>query len=224
VGFERDHLRSGHIRDALRDSPIAPELLSDAQLEDSLAAVLRANPDPAETWVFAYGALVWSRSIRFAERRTAVAHGYHRRFCLRSRINRGTAESPGLVLGLDRGGRCAGLACRLAPENAREELRLVWRQEMMTGAYLPRWLEVTTDTGRLWALAFVVDRRAAGYAGRLADEAVVETLRTARGLAGRGSDYLRRTAEALRAHGIRDAYLERLAGQLESADRSPVRR
>ena len=84
-------------------------------------AALRDGAEPV--WVFAYGSLMWNPEMAFAETRPAVLHGYHRRFCLYSRDYRGTPERPGLVLGLDRGGSCRGLARRLPPRRARRRDR-----------------------------------------------------------------------------------------------------
>jgi cation transport protein ChaC len=140
----------------------------------------------------------------------ATVHGYHRSFCLWSRINRGTPEKPGLVLGLDRGGRCNGIVYRIPERVAEDELRLLWRREMLLGSYSPRWTVVTHGPRTFRALAFVVNRDRSGYAGRLPAEQVVERLVHARGTIGTGLDYLRRTIDGLAAAGIRDPHLVNL--------------
>ncbi len=116
--------------------------LTDEQLSDSLTAMLKARPKGAGWWVFAYGSLLWNPLFPFAEARPAILRGLHRRFCLRSLASRGTPDQPGLVLGLDRGGACTGVAYRLPAPVAMDELHLLWRREMVVGAYRPRWVRV----------------------------------------------------------------------------------
>jgi len=153
---------------------------------------------------------VWNPLFHFEEKRVVTTHGYHRSFCLWSRINRGTLDRPGLVLGLDRGGRCRGVAYRIAQEHAENELRLVWRREMMTGAYVPRWVNVTDGETTFRAVTFTINRASPSYAGRLPPETIIDRLTTCHGRMGPGMDYLVRTAEALRACGIVDRHLQRL--------------
>jgi cation transport protein ChaC len=206
----REDLVDNVLRKALERSPCAADLLSEQALEDSLQAVLCAPHRQPDVWVFAYGSLIWNPVLEFDERVVATVHGYHRSFCLWSRVNRGTPERPGLVLGLDRGGRCNGIVYRIPERVAEDELRLLWRREMLLGSYAPRWTVVTHGPRTFRALAFVVNRDRSGYAGRLPAEQVVERLIHARGTIGTGLDYLRRTIDALAADGIRDPHLVNL--------------
>jgi cation transport protein ChaC len=211
-------LENNLLREGLEHSPLAPLLLSEADLEHSLQGAL-ASPHAAEdVWLFAYGSLVWNPVLSYSARVVATVHGYHRRFCLYSRINRGTPERPGLVLALDRGGRCAGVVYRIPAREAEIELRLLWRREMLLASYRPRWLRARLARGeRVHALAFVVERNGSGYAGRLSDSAIVAILASARGRLGSGIDYLLRTREGLAGEGLRDPHLERLARLLNGA-------
>jgi cation transport protein ChaC len=206
--------RADLIEDALRraiaGSPLAERLLSDEALQASLDAVLARRPPGPELWLFGYGSLVWNPSIEFLERRPGIVRGWHRRFCLWSQVIRGTAERPGLALGLEPGGACRGVVFRLEPAVAREELAILWRREMMFGSYTPRWVRATSRGETHPALTFTINRAAPHYAGRLPDARVVEVLLGARGLYGSGADYLLRTVEGLQHCGIRDAHLERL--------------
>jgi cation transport protein ChaC len=205
-------LESNVLREGLEHSPLAPLLLSEADLERSLQSTLSSPHRGADVWLFAYGSFIWNPVISYAEGCLAIVHGYHRRFCLRSRINCGTPEQPGLVLALDRGGRCAGVAYRIPAREAELELRLLWRREMLLGSYEPRWVQVRDKLGRSFrALAFVVDRSRTSYAGKLDDAEVVATLAAARGRLGTGLDYLERTVAGLEAVGIADPHLKRIA-------------
>ena len=211
AGVDRTVLEQDGVRRAVREAGHGHLLLPDDELERSLAATLAQRAGEQPVWVFGYGSLVWSSMFRFAERRIARIHGYHRGFYLWSRINRGTPEIPGLVLGLDRGGSCAGVAYRLDVRHEHEELALLWRREMVGGSYLPRWVDAHTAAGRVRAVAFVMNRRRTAYAGRLTDEQIVAVALRARGHYGSCADYLTETAASLARHGIRDARLERQA-------------
>jgi cation transport protein ChaC len=183
-------------------------------LERSLDGAL-AGRDPREPlWIFAYGSLMWNPGLAFVAKRVGTVYGFHRDFSLWSRINRGTPERPGLVLTLERGGSCRGLAFRLAGSTSRPELLALWRREMSHGSYHPRWLDCHAGAERLRVLAFIVNRSCPGYAGRLPIEAVVESIATARGKYGSSAEYLFQTQAALESHGILDARVKRLADRV----------
>lgn len=203
-------LENNILRRALEQGPLAAQLLSEEALEASLQAALASPHRRPDVWLFAYGSLVWNPVLDYEDRCVVCAHGYHRSFCLWSRVNRGTPEQPGLVLGLDRGGRCTGVAYRIPRALAEGELRLLWRREMLLGSYLPRWVHVTRGGESFRALAFVINRASSGYAGRLPTDRIVAILRRAHGRVGSGADYLRLTVDGLAAHGIRDPHLLRV--------------
>jgi cation transport protein ChaC len=115
------------------------------------------------------------------------------------------------VLGLDRGGSCTGVAYRLPAPLAIDELHLLWRREMVTGSYAPRWLEVESNGRRITALGFVVRRDHSQYAGHLTIDAQAGVIARACGAFGSSADYLERTRAALTGFGITDRYLDRLA-------------
>lgn len=206
----REDLIEDVLRRAVAGSPLAARLLSEDALQASLEAVLACRPPGAHLWLFGYGSLVWNPSIEFLERRPGAVRGWHRRFCLWSQVIRGTAERPGLALGLEPGGACRGVVFRLDAATAREELGILWRREMMFGSYTPRWVRAASRGETFPALTFTINRAAPHYAGRLPEARVVDILLGARGLFGSGADYLLRTVEGLQHCGIRDAHLERL--------------
>ena len=188
--------------------------LTDEQLSDSLTAMLKARPKGAGWWVFAYGSLLWNPLFPFAEARPAILRGLHRRFCLRSLASRGTPDLPGLVLGLDRGGACTGVAYRLPAPVAMDELHLLWRREMVVGAYRPRWVRVRSGEREIHALTFAVRHAHPQYAGRLSLDEEARVIAGAKGAFGSSLDYLERTRVALVTHGIIDPYLEGIAARV----------
>ena len=204
----RENLRSGWIQRLLVTGGY--KVLSEEELLASRRALLDQHPPGQDLWLFAYGSLIWNPAFHYVERRIGALHGLHRRFCLWTNLGRGTPERPGLVLGLDRGGRCRGVLYRLAAEEFDTELEIVWRREMVTGAYRPRWVEAATAEGRVRALTFVINREHDRYARALSDDDLIRTLATAQGALGSCADYLFHTAAHLTQLGIADAALERL--------------
>ncbi|WP_454722306.1 MULTISPECIES: gamma-glutamylcyclotransferase [Cupriavidus] len=223
MAITRQDLETDRLRASLCSTPVASSLLPEAAFEGSLRATLDQRPDtPAlagDVWVFGYGSLIWNPMVVHTDRQLATVHGYHRGFYLYSRINRGTWDCPGLVLGLDRGGSCHGVAFRISHDMIEQEFRLLWRREMLTGAYHPRWLNVKLAGGAPQpALAFVMNRGHEAYAGRLPDEHVVACLRHAAGLYGPAREYLQQTLLGLATNGVDDPYLGRLWRQLQDTD------
>ncbi|GJD48439.1 Glutathione-specific gamma-glutamylcyclotransferase [Methylobacterium crusticola] len=183
-------------------------LLDEAETDARLDAALAAGPgDPGVLWLFAYGSLMWRPDFAFAERRTATVRGWHRRFCLWQRRFRGTPERPGVMLALDRGGQCRGIAYRLAGDDLRAVVRPVWRREMRGRGYAARWLVAAAPEGAVPALAFVADRAGPRYAGRLPDAQIAERIALACGHLGPSAEYLLNTVAACEALGIRDRHL-----------------
>jgi cation transport protein ChaC len=211
----RDDLLHGSRRTAYLATNLASIAWTDAQIARSLDCTLRAGP-AGDVWVFAYGSLIWNPLLHFAEKRTARIYGLHRSFCLWSRIGRGTPDKPGLVLGLDRGGSCAGLVYRVEAAQARDELMLMWRREMSTGAYVPTWVHARTPRGAVWSISFVVDRSLPSYAGRMEAEKVAHNIRESCGLHGPCIDYFTHTAQGLNEHGIADPVMLAVGAAVEA--------
>jgi cation transport protein ChaC len=174
--------------------------------------VLASHPRGEDVWVFAYGSLIWKPEVEHVEERLGTARGCHRSFCLRLIRWRGTREQPGLMMALDRGGQCKGVAYRLAGRTVEAQLGKLFRREMSVkpSTNMPRWITAETDRGRLRAIAFVVDRKGTGYAGRLTPEETADMLAKACGHWGSCAEYLHNTVSRLEERGIYDRILWRL--------------
>jgi cation transport protein ChaC len=173
--------------------------------------------DEGDLWVFGYGSLIWNPGFAFLEQVPARLIGEHRSLCIYSWVHRGTPERPGLVLGLDRGGACQGIAFRVARSARTETIDYLRRREQVTSVYreVKRsvWLH-NQATERVSAITYVADRGHDQYAGRLPLERQLELVRHGHGQSGANVDYVRATVKALEGHGIRDAALQRLAARL----------
>lgn len=168
-------------------------------------------PLPAgDLWVFAYGSLMWDPGFPHLESVPALLRGYHRSFCIWSARYRGTPERPGLVLGLDRGGACRGIAYRVAATDVADVVALLWAREMSRLTYLPRMVGLATRHARVQALAFVADPQKPSYAGRMSDDEVARRIACCAGARGPNVDYLANTVAHLEALGVQDAHLTRI--------------
>jgi glutathione-specific gamma-glutamylcyclotransferase len=160
-------------------------------------------------WVFGYGSLMWNPGFVALESRRARMHGVHRALCVHSWVHRGTRERPGLVLGLDRGGSCHGVAFRASGEAKREIVDYLRARELVTRVYEESWRMLRLDDGRATpALTYLVDRDHAQYAGRLPDETIAATVRHSHGNSGANIEYVLNTLTHLREAGVRDPHLE----------------
>jgi glutathione-specific gamma-glutamylcyclotransferase len=205
----RESIRSGAVRKIAADHGLM-RILSDEELAASLGGVLDGVDLSAGVWVFGYGSLIWNPAFHFTDRVVGTVHGFHRRFCLWTHLGRGCRERPGLVLGLERGGSCRGVAYHIAPDAALEELDIVWRREMISDAYVPRWVNVHTPMATVRAITFTINQAHERYACKLSDEAAAEAIAQASGFLGACADYLINTVDHLADLGIHDRPLERL--------------
>ena len=211
ITLTRETILDGTLHASVRQT-LGPSvrLMSDAERAAQVDGMLARAPRPGRVWVFAFGSLIWNPAFHFSERRTARIHGFHRQFCLWSRAGRGSPERPGLMLSLEHGGSCTGVAYRLEPGTERTELDVLWRREMFTMAYRPVWTVAHTPQGPEPAITFSANRAHERYAPGLDEEAVARHLANGAGPMGRCCDYLFDTVEHLRQLGIRDRRLEAL--------------
>ncbi|KQO83372.1 gamma-glutamylcyclotransferase [Rhizobium sp. Leaf262] len=168
-------------------------------------------------WVFGYGSLMWNPGFPFEERQQARLYGYRRALCIRSNVYRGTDENPGLVLGLERGGSCHGVAFRVAGVNREPVLQYLRERELVSHVYKERVIAVgLADGRRLPALTYVADIKHSQYVGGLALDEAAHIVRHAAGQSGPNVDYVFNTVRHLKEMGIRDVVLERVAANVEA--------
>lgn len=176
-----------------------------------------------DLWVFGYGSLMWRPDFAFIERVPARVVGLHRSLCVYSFVHRGTPERPGLVLGLDRGGACRGIAFRVAAAERAAALSYLRAREQVTAVYRETvrtiWLAGKPER-RVDAVCYVVDRGHPQYAGRLSLEQQLHFVRQGHGHSGANRDYVLAAVDALEALGCRDRELHLLAERLRGIHES----
>jgi len=178
------------------------------------AATGISEPDQ-DLWVFGYGSLMWRPGFDFVERQLAWLRGYHRALCIYSHVHRGTPERPGLVLGLDRGGSCRGVAFRVEAAKADATVAYLRAREQVTSVYVERRVRVQLDDGRdVEALTYVVDRRHVQYAGKLPLDKILRYVRAGIGQSGDNPAYVLNTHRHLAELSLRDPVLAHIVSSL----------
>jgi cation transport protein ChaC len=176
-----------------------------------------AAHDDGELWVFGYGSLMWRPGFAYLERVPARLIGLHRSLCVFSFVHRGTPERPGLVLGLDRGGMCRGVAFRVAAAARHETVEYLREREQVTSVYVETSRQIELEDKarrRVRALCYIVDRSHVQYAGRLTLAESLHHVRQGHGKSGANRDYVIETVRALETLGYREGELHLLAERL----------
>jgi cation transport protein ChaC len=229
-------LTAEHVRLVEASVPVTDDAGPPAGSEPSTAAdhaataaqLLAGGPDAAEVWIFAYGSLIWKPACDFIEIRTGLLRGWHRAFCLGWNTRfRGSEQNPGLMLALDHGGACRGVAYRLPPERIETCLIKLLEREMgwKPSPFPPRWIDVLTRNGRIRALTFCIDRHSGRYVAGLSEAEIAAVLARAVGARGSMAEYLYNTIHHLERMGIHDPHLWRLqdmvAAEIEATHEMP---
>lgn len=186
-------------------------------------ALARAPHDVAraDTWLFAYGAMLEAPPFHPVSDEVVVCEGWSRRFCLSDPLLRGTAEKPGVVLGLVAGDRCAGVAWRLLAQTARADLARVFEAELRLSFYRTAWARVTSSRGEAFALVLIADETSPLFQPTLTRREIIDRLERSRGEAGTNAQYLESVVAALDHRGVPDLDLTRLLRDLRPSRQEP---
>ena len=189
--------------------------LTDEAREAARHEVL-AQIEEDDVWIFAYGSLMWDPAFKFADVRRADISGYARKFCLKDEIGgRGTRSAPGLVAALDTGDHCAGLAFRIARDVADRETAIIWRREMITGAYSATVVEAKLSDRTVPAIAFVANHQSKNIYPDIERSDQIRFLATGKGVLGTSREYLENLASHLEMMRIEDEDLFSLLADVQ---------
>ena len=175
-----------------------------------------------DLWLFTYGSLMWDPAILFDEVRIATLNGFQRRFCLILKFGRGSFHKPSLMVALDQGGECHGLAFRIPAEIVSQESETVWARELIYGDYLPHFVGVSTPQGEVEALTFTIDPDGERYAPDLSDEETARMIAEGGGWIGSNLEYLDSLVDHLRTLGLSDPDIEEVHRRAQATANSPA--
>lgn len=190
---------------------------SEAEMERLLEQTLAQHPAGEDLWLFGYGSLIWNPAFHYAEKCCALLHGWHRSFCLKLFMGRGTPEKPGLMLALDHGGACRGVAFRIPAAQVRQELWVLWQREMFGGSYNAQWVPLKFHGQTVRGLTFVINPSHPRYTKGLGAAQTAQMILEGKGELGSNLEYFENTVSHLRTLGIKDTALMRIAAFLPSA-------
>ena len=211
----RERLADKNFLERVRDSaPAGVKVRTQAELDGILRETLRQHAPDSDIHVFGYGSLMWNPGLEHVASFRARIHGLHRSYCLRNLVGRGTPETPGLMLALDRGGSCNGMLLRIEARKVPGELALLWRRELCLGSYQARWVTAWADSAPIRAVTFVVDRGHERYLKDLPLQEAARLIATGTGQLGSCRSYFDATLQKLRELGIQDGKMEQLQALL----------
>lgn len=189
---------------------------SESEMNVLLEQTLAQHPAGEDLWVFGYGSLIWNPAFEYIDKCSALVHGWHRSFCLKLFMGRGTPEKPGLMLALEPGGACQGMAFRIAACRVKQELGLLWQREMFGGSYNARWVKLKLKEQTVTGVTFVINPSHPRYIKGLSAEQAALMILQARGELGSNLEYFEKTLACLNQLGVKDNTLAQIASFLPS--------
>lgn len=220
--INRESLLNGEIQKLAESRPGLITLMPDDVRQQMVKDTIANAPDKSEFRVFAYGSLIWNPAIEIDKTYQCSIEGYHRSFCFWTVLGRGCVEQPGLMMGLESGGSCDGVAYSIAADKLETELDILFRREMLSYVYKPTWVKAKYNDPDIDAttgddmLTFVVDCENERYCKDRDEETVVRTIATAEGPIGRNCDYLYQLVAHLQELGYNDPQMTDLAKKVRT--------
>lgn len=214
MAITRDDVVNDRIRERMRAEGRGGQILSEEQFHQSRVEVLKAFDNCDELWIFGYGSLIWSPTFEFVESTVAHLQGCSRKFCLWAHTGRGSPEQPGLWLGLDTGGSCTGVAWRVDNAARDYETLMLWRREMISGAYTATVMPVMINGRERPCICLLANKSHERYAGVVPREQIVQCIATADGHLGTCREYLFNLIDKLDEMKVPDPELHTLAHEV----------
>ncbi len=211
----RESILDGQIQALAETRSHRLRVMTDDERIEMVQSFLDDMGEEESVLVFAYGSLIWNPALHFTRHFPGTLLGYQRRFCFWTILGRGCEDNPGLMLGLEPGGDCAGLVYEISAERKNGELDILFRREMVSYAYIPTWVDVESPQGVVKALTFVMDPDSDRHCGEIDPAKRIKHMATARGYLGNNSDYLFDLVENLKRLNISDPHMEQLDEQVK---------
>ena len=217
IKLTKDNISKGHLGDKIKSISGSDKVLTTEELLQARRKIIPDKGIGEDIYIFAYGSLLWNPTVDYEDEFLAKVYGFHRSFCMKTNLGRGSFKKPGLMLGLDKGGSCRGSAFKLRNSEAIKNIDILFRREMVTGAYKPKLLKTILVNGRkVLSLAFTVDKKHKNYFQDKEIQTKAKMISNAHGFLGTCEEYFRNTLESLLELNIIDSEMTAISNFLKN--------
>lgn len=212
IKLTRDNITQGRLGEKIRSISGSDKVLTMEELVNERRKIIPDKGIGNDLYVFAYGSLLWNPTVEYEGQFLAKIYGFHRSFCMKTYLGRGSFDNPGLMLGLDKGGSCQGMAFKLKKSNAIKNIDILFQREMVTGAYRPKLLKTKLANGKIvLSLAFTVDKKHKNYFGQKDIKIKARMIAKASGFLGSCKEYFDNTLDSLSELNITDTEMSAIS-------------
>jgi cation transport protein ChaC len=216
IKLTKDNISKGHLGDKIKSISGSDKVLTTEELLQARRKIIPDKGIGEDIYIFAYGSLLWNPTVDYEDEFLAKVYGFHRSFCMKTNLGRGSFKNPGLMLGLDKGGSCRGSAFKLRNSEAIKNIDILFRREMVTGAYKPKLLKTILVNGRkVLSLAFTVDKKHKNYFQDKEIQTKAKMISNAHGFLGTCEEYFQNTLESLSELNIVDSEMTAISNYLK---------
>tara|TARA_B100001093_G_scaffold456121_1_gene466856 strand:- start:1586 stop:2275 length:690 start_codon:yes stop_codon:yes gene_type:complete len=216
IKLTKDNISKGHLGDKIKSISGSDKVLTTEELLQARRKIIPDKGIGEDIYIFAYGSLLWNPTVDYEDEFLAKVYGFHRSFCMKTNLGRGSFKNPGLMLGLDKGGSCRGSAFKLRNSEAIKNIDILFRREMVTGAYKPKLLKTILVNGRkVLSLAFTVDKKHKNYFQDKEIQTKAKMISNAYGFLGSCEEYFQNTLESLSELNIVDSEMTAISNYLK---------
>lgn len=216
IKLTKDNISKGHLGNKIKSISGSDKVLTTEELLQARRKIIPDKGIGEDIYIFAYGSLLWNPTVDYEDEFLAKVYGFHRSFCMKTNLGRGSFKNPGLMLGLDKGGSCQGSAFKLRNSEAIKNIDILFRREMVTGAYKPKLLKTILVNGRkVLSLAFTVDKKHKNYFQDKEIQTKAKMISNAHGFLGSCEEYFQNTLESLSELNIVDSEMTAISNYLK---------
>ena len=216
IKLTKDNISKGHLGEKIKSISGSDKVLTTEELLQARRKIIPDKGIGEDIYIFAYGSLLWNPTVDYEDEFLAKVYGFHRSFCMKTNLGRGSFKNPGLMLGLDKGGSCQGSAFKLRNSEAIKNIDILFRREMVTGAYKPKLLKTILVNGRkVLSLAFTVDKKHKNYFQDKEIQTKAKMISNAHGFLGTCEEYFQNTLESLSELNIVDSEMTAISNYLK---------
>jgi len=216
VKLTKENINEGRLGDKIKSISGSDKVLTKEELINERRKIIPDEGIKEDIYIFGYGSLLWNPTISYETQYLAKIYGFHRSFCMKTHLGRGSFKNPGLMLGLDKGGSCIGSAYKLNKDDAIKNIDILFKREMVTGAYKPKLLKTKLDNNEIvFSLAFTVDKKHKNYFNDKNTSVKARMISKANGFLGTCREYFEYTLESLEELNIADKQMKAISLHLK---------